>query len=58
MPLSNYIFEFPDGSKIEYDRDNRKQSEKEWLESKGYKDITNEFLRQCRVYKATFSKDR
>ena len=40
----------PDGTIIEYDRDNMKESEKEWLIKKGYTDVTDEFLEKCRVY--------
>jgi len=47
---SNYLFEMPDGTIIEYDRDNMKESEKEWLIKKGYTDVTDEFLEKCRVY--------
>lgn len=50
MGMSEYIFEMPDGTKITYDRDNTKQSEAEWLESKGYKNVTEQFLSECRVY--------
>lgn len=40
----------PDGTEIEYDRVNEKESEVEWLKKKGYTNITEEFLRKCQVY--------
>ena len=48
--MNEYWFELPDGTKITYDRDNNAQTEKEWLESKGYKNISEEFLANCRCY--------
>ena len=58
MAFSIYVFEMPDGTKIIYDRDNKKQTEKEWLASKGYPDIDDETIKNSRVYAPySFSKD-
>ena len=58
MGMSEYIFEMPDGKKIPYDRDNAKQSEAEWLESKGYKNVTEQFLSECKVYAGKIKDNR
>jgi hypothetical protein len=58
MGMSDYIFEMPDGTKIQYDRDNDKQSEKEWLESKGYSNVTEQFLSECKVYSGKIEDNR
>jgi len=58
MAFSIYVFEMPDGTTIIYDRDNKKQTEKEWLASKGYPDIDDETIKKSRVYAPySFSKD-
>ena len=58
MSSSVYVFEMPDGTTIIYDRDNTKQTEKEWLASKGYHDIDDETIKNSRVYAPhSFSKD-
>lgn len=57
MALNKYLFEMPDGTIIEYDRDNYKETEIEWLNRKGYIGIDNDFLAKCRVYAATLTED-
>jgi len=58
MALPKYMFEMPDGTIIEYDRDNYRETEIEWLNRRGYVGITQDFLDGCRVYAAYIESDR